>query len=105
MKEFMCRHLRQIFIGWHADSGRVRVLHTSAACASTDVQYERVVIKRGTFHEPDFVLTNPLQIFFDLLFSPFVPVDYNRHTRQDSAQIEFLKFANFNWAVGKDVKR
>src|SRR5689334_15522153 len=79
------------------------MLHASAACAPSDVQDERVMLKRSSFHEFYFVLANAFQFLFDLLLSPFVAVDYNCDARRNSTQIELLKLADFDGAVRKRV--
>src|SRR5690242_21875160 len=75
------------------------MLHASAACTSSDVQDECVAIKRRAFHEPDFVLANPLQIVFDLLLSPFVVIDNDGCARGYSRHVEALTFADLDGAV------
>ena len=79
------------------------MLHATAAGASSDVQDKCVVIKRRTFHQLNFILANPLQLFFDLLLSPFFAVDHNGHVRRNARQVEFLKLPDFDGAVSEGV--
>src|SRR5215471_16168863 len=79
------------------------MLHSSATCASPDVQDKRVAVERRTLHEFDFVLANSLQLLLNLFFSPFVAVDDNGHARRNPAQVELLKPSNFDRAIRKGI--
>ena len=79
------------------------MLHSSAACAFSDVQDKCVVLKRRTTHQFYFVLADAPQFIFDAVFPPVVAVNHHGDSRRHPRQIKLLEIADFDRTIRKGI--
>src|SRR5229473_2969380 len=79
------------------------MLHAAATGLLADVENKGVVLEGRSIHELQLILTDSLQVVFDLFLPPVVAMNHDGHGGRHLWQFEYINIPNFNRTIRERV--